>query len=145
MRFVFLINLCLFLFHAKSVEGTFYFGSEDTVRQVVQTDIIGPQQESLYLGYRYTTMHFIAGITMIKQGYVLGIKGDSSQYYSLTPEIIQYYQSTGQLPTPLPNYELTFFDYFHGYSLWFLLLIGIIYIIVRYLLDRFLCYMKLQT
>jgi hypothetical protein len=53
---------------------------------------------------------------------VLGVKGESKKYYPMPAgEDLARFQKAGHLPDPLPAYRLGFWDYFVGYSLWWVL------------------------
>ncbi|HKY85488.1 MAG TPA: tetratricopeptide repeat protein, partial [Pseudorhodoplanes sp.] len=52
---------------------------------------------------------------------VLGVKGSTTSYFKLDDAQIKTLQGRGLLPSPLPAYEISAFDYAFGYSLWGLL------------------------
>ncbi|HAT41678.1 MAG TPA: hypothetical protein DCS87_08120 [Rheinheimera sp.] len=51
----------------------------------------------------------------------------------LTDELIAKYQQQGLLPTPLPIYKPSIFDYVIGYSLWLM----IAYIFIHFKVEAF--------
>ncbi|HEY4918468.1 MAG TPA: tetratricopeptide repeat protein [Xanthobacteraceae bacterium] len=94
------------------------FGSQEYLRSIQDVTITGQNGEALYLGFKYSFHCFIAPYSVSDDGYILGIKGESKRYYRLDPARIASYQARGQLPTPLPRYELSAFDYAFGHMLW---------------------------
>jgi hypothetical protein len=63
-----------------------------------------------------------AGVYVSAEGYVLKVQGEDS-YYRTTPDLLKALQEEGTIPTPLPPYHITTFQYLFGYSLWILLLV----------------------
>lgn len=112
-------------------KGLFRFGDQDSLHFLEDVKLKGAKEEALYLGYRTTTKFFLAGVYLTDHGYVLPAKkNEDSQvesYYTLTDEQITSYQSEGLLPEPLPEYKIEMLDYLIGYSLWLLILVGLIY------------------
>src|SRR5262249_48914939 len=68
-----------------------------------------------------STYFFFAGCYVTDGGYVLQKVGDSKSYIPLDAAMIQQLQQDGTLPTPLPPYSLSFWDYLFGYSNWIIL------------------------
>ena len=64
---------------------------------------------------------------MTDDGYVLGVRGEQS-YFRLDESNIKSMQARGQLPTPLPPYQLSMVDYAMGHGAWIALavIIGLI-------------------
>jgi hypothetical protein len=91
-------------------------GTDVTIRQIQPTN--HPQY---ILCYKISTVYFIAGCYVTDDGYVLQKGGESNEYYPLDPATIQKLQHEGVLPTPLPKYALSIFDYAIGYSNWIIL------------------------
>lgn len=97
------------------------FGREDKIRQLQPT-----RDPDIWLCHRVRTYHFLAGVYMADEGYVLQktIRGSRLAlpgYHPLDDEKIRELQQEGVLPTPLPAYSLSFWDYFWGYLLWIVL------------------------
>ena len=111
--------------------GLFRFGDQDNLHFLQDVKLKGANKEALYLGYRTTTKFFLAGVYLTDHGYVLPAKEnkDSKEesYYTLTDEQMRSYQSQGLLPKPLPIYKIETLDYLIGYSLWLIILVGLIY------------------
>lgn len=102
------------------------FGTEESIHKLVEVSLTGPRGESLYLGYRTTTKHFLAGYSVQDDGYILGINGEYKKYYPMPRlETVTALQQLGQLPTPLPAYTLSLGDYIWGYLLWIIIPITI--------------------
>jgi len=120
------------LLSGSATAGKMMFGDDDTLHKLQDVDFTGPRGEKLYLAYRTTTKYFVLGVNISKQGYVLGIKdSESTGYYSLDDSQIKELQGSGDLPKPLPKYELNEFDYAFGYSLWILLLLSGFYALIK--------------
>jgi tetratricopeptide (TPR) repeat protein len=87
----------------------------------------GPKGEALFLGYKTSRSSFFLPYRLVDDGYVVGIKGSNS-YFKLDPAKIKSLQATGELPTPLPAYEIDPVEYAFGHSLWALpALFGVIF------------------
>jgi hypothetical protein len=108
------------------------FGTAETVNYLQDLGLKGPNGEELYLGYKTSVMNVGAGIYITDDGYVLGIKGDSTHYFQM-PEAarIAQLQRAGLLPDPLPAYKLGLSDYVIGYSLWIIVAVVILYYMLR--------------
>lgn len=107
------------------------FGAQDSIKIIRHIPLKDSKGDDLYLGYRTTVVCFFAGIGLIDQGYVLGIKNRPREYYSLTNEEIQRLQSQKILPSPLPKYTIDFIDYVFGYSLWIILAGTAVYAVLK--------------
>jgi len=76
------------------------------------------------LCHKVSTHWFIAGLYVTDDGYVLKDRLNfmpGERYIPLDTEEIEKLQKSGMLPTPLPKYSISFWDYFFGYSLWWIL------------------------
>jgi len=104
-----------------------YFGTQEHLRQIQDVDVTGPKGEPLYLGHKYSFHSFILPYTLTDDGYILGIRGEQS-YFRLDDANIKSMQARGQLPTPLPPYQLSVLDYAMGHGAWIALavIIGLI-------------------
>jgi tetratricopeptide (TPR) repeat protein len=98
-----------------------YFGTQENLRPIQDVAIKGPNGEELYLGYKFSFYSFIAPYRVSDDGYILGVKGHDT-YFRLDKARIERFQASGQLPSPLPAYELSALDYAMGYFLWVLLI-----------------------
>jgi hypothetical protein len=94
-----------------------YFGTEDHLRPIQDVAFKGPKGEALYLGYKFSYHCFILPYSVSDEGYVLGVKGTDTTYYRLTKAQIEQLQASGQLPSPLPSYQLSTSDYVMGHML----------------------------
>jgi hypothetical protein len=116
--------------------STLKFGTDDTINKI--QDLPGTNYT---LCYHYHINYFIAGVYLANDGYVLTEKPDnkkqtfftdaSTKYLPLTKEKINELQQTGLLPRPLPPYSIPTFEYFDGFSLWWILLFTIVVLFVR--------------
>ncbi len=121
MKTYFLPLLFICLFGIGDAHAARYrFGDQDQVHFVQEMDLAGPNSEDLFLGRKITTKFFIAGAYLTDHGFVLGVRGKKG-YYALTPEKLATLQAAGHLPDPLPEYQISTWDYIIGYSLWLIL------------------------
>lgn len=97
------------------------FGKNESINRIQELEVKGPSGEELYLAHKTTSQFFIAGLYFKDDGYVLGIKGSYGSYYPLTDDQISKMQEVGQLPNPLPKYDIPWTDYAFGYSGWILI------------------------
>jgi tetratricopeptide (TPR) repeat protein len=104
-----------------------YFGTQEYLRQIQDVDVKSAKGEALYLGHKYSFHSFILPYRMTDDGYILGIRGQQS-YYPLDGTTAKSMQSRGQLPAPLPTYQLSVLDYAMGHGAWIALavIIGLI-------------------
>jgi tetratricopeptide (TPR) repeat protein len=102
--------------HARKV----MFGSQEHLVKLQDVPIKGPTGEALYLGYKYAQHAFIAPYYVSDDGYILGVVGQD-RYFKLDSKMIAEFQTSKLLPTPLPPYELSIWDYVFGYLLWIIL------------------------
>jgi uncharacterized protein len=114
--------LCALMAASPAQAAKVYFGTQDHLNKIQDVDIKGPNGEELYLGYKYSISSFIAPYTLSDDGYILGIRGKNS-YFEIDDAKIKALQAEGQLPTPLPKYEISTFDYLFGHLLWGLLVL----------------------
>lgn len=103
-------------------EAAGMFGNDEEIHRIQDVDVTGQDGEALFLGYKTTTLFIIGGVYITDDGYVYGVRDDSTKYIETTPEEIAKFQEAGLLPKPLPPYELSTMDYVIGYSLWVIVL-----------------------
>lgn len=120
--FALLASLIAFLAVPASAEAAYMFGKEETIHRLQDVDVTSQDNEPLFLGYKTTTTFFLAGVSITDDGYVFGLRSDSTKYIETTPEEIAKFQASGLLPDPLPPYKLGILDYIIGYSLWTIVL-----------------------
>jgi tetratricopeptide (TPR) repeat protein len=96
------------------------FGTTEYLNKIQDTDIKGPNGETLYLGYKFSHHAFIAPYRATDDGYILGVVMQQ-RYYPLDAALIARLQAQKLLPSPLPTYSLSWLDYLIGSSLWFVL------------------------
>ena len=98
------------------------FGLHESVHWISDTELKGPNGETLFLGYKTSTYFFLLGVYIEDDGYVLGVKGESKKYMSMpSSDKIQLAQAIKLLPSPLPRYSIDPVEYMLGYSLWILI------------------------
>ena len=104
-----------------------YFGTQEYLHNIQDIEAKGPKGEALYLGHKYSFHSFILPYRMTDDGYILGIRGEQS-YFRLDDANIKSMQARGQLPSPLPPYQLSVLDYAMGHGAWIALavIIGLI-------------------
>ena len=102
---------------APAQAAKLYFGTQEYLHHIQDIEVTGPKGEPLYLGYKYSFHSFILPYRLTDDGYVLGVRGQQS-YFRLDANSIKAMQARGQLPTPLPPYELSAIDYLMGHGLW---------------------------
>ena len=112
---------------APAQAAKLYFGTQEYLRQIQDVEVKGPKGEALYLGHKYSFHSFILPYRMTDDGYVLGVRGEQS-YFRLDDANIKSMQARGQLPSPLPAYQLSVLDYAMGHGAWIALavIIGLI-------------------
>jgi tetratricopeptide (TPR) repeat protein len=96
------------------------FGTSDYLEKIQDVTVKGPNNEALYLGYKYSIHSFVAPYMLSDDGYILGVQGQKS-YFKLTTEQLQRFQANGTLPKPLPTYEIGLFNYLFGYLGWLII------------------------
>lgn len=107
---------------APAQAAKLYFGTQEYLRQIQDVEVQGPNGEALYLGYKYSFHSFVLPYRMTDDGYILGIRGEQ-RYYRLDEANIKSMQARGQLPTPLPTYQLSVVDYAMGHGAWIALVV----------------------
>lgn len=98
------------------------FGKDESIHRLQDIDVTSQDGEALFLGYKTTTLFILGGVYITDDGYVYGLRSDSTKFIETTPEEIAKFQEQGLLPKPLPPYELGIMDYVIGYSLWVIVL-----------------------
>lgn len=102
----------------------FRFGDSESLHKIQDIDMPGPKGEKLYLANRTITKFVLLGVYLSDKGYVLGVVDDNAKgYYPLEAELVKKLQSEKILPTPLPKYKISIWDYLVGYSLWIVIFI----------------------
>jgi tetratricopeptide (TPR) repeat protein len=102
--------------HAAKVS----FGQQDYLNKLQDIDVKGADGAALYLGYKHSIHSFIAPYMVSDDGYILGVVGQN-RYIKLDAAMIASMQARGQLPKPLPPYELSIWDYIFGNLAWIIL------------------------
>lgn len=116
--------------------GTFRFGTHEELTCITDVPLKGPGGDALCLAYKTSTHYFLAGVYVSDDGYVLKSKVRNDAYFPLDAGKIQTHQATGEFPTPMPGYSLSFGTYFLGYSLWIALAVVLIIELVRRLAAK---------
>jgi hypothetical protein len=133
MRRVFLLlsAFAMLVLPMGAAEAAWQFGAQEDIHCLQDVTLKGAKDEALCLGYMTKTQYFLAGLYVVDEGYVLGVKGETGRYYHMpTGEDLDRFQRAGTLPNPLPPYKLSFWDYLIGYSLWWALaLVALFYIV----------------
>jgi hypothetical protein len=93
------------------------FGTQDEIECITNQNFEGPHGDQLCLASKISMHFFVAGVGVSDDGYVLKIKGANS-FYNTTPEMLKALQEEGTIPSPLPPYHISTFQYLFGYSLW---------------------------
>jgi hypothetical protein len=112
----------MLLISGSPSRAAYQFGEEDKITKIVDLNIRGPAGETLYLGYKVRITSVFLPVYMTDDGYVIGISDDNTRYFSLTADKIAALQRQGQLPDPLPPYEIGWAQWLFGYFLWVCLL-----------------------
>ena len=103
------------------------FGTVEHVNPIQDVGLTTPDGDPLYLGYKTSTVYFIGGVYVHNDGYVLGLKSVSKRYVDMPPpDLLASFQKQGKLPDPLPPYHLGVVEYLKGYSLWIVVVLGVI-------------------
>src|SRR5262249_36197493 len=102
--------------------GTLLFGSDEHIECLVDIAAKGAKGEELCLAYKRTILFVGAGVKVSDNDYVLRPKQSNNEYYPMPPAAeLKELQAAGLLPSPLPAYSLSAWDYIFGYSLWIVL------------------------
>jgi tetratricopeptide (TPR) repeat protein len=109
--------MATFLVSAAPAQAKLYFGTQEYLHKIQDVEVSGPKGEALYLGYKYSFHSFLLPYRMTDDGYILGVRGEKS-YFRLDDANIKSMQARGQLPSPLPPYQLSMLDYAMGHGLW---------------------------
>lgn len=110
--------------------GRLMFGSDEKLH-VLGEPFTVPGQGSFRLGHKVTLHFFLAGLYLSDDGYVLLPGGTTDKYLSLSDELRRELQGDGLLPDPLPPYQISWFDYLFGYSLWIVLAVVAVWELVE--------------
>ena len=115
-------GLCLMLALAATPANAakMMFGTSETVNKIRDLQSKGPNGEALFLGYKLSRYSFLAPLYMTDDGYVIGIAG-TDRFLPLDAASIADFQKSGDLPNPLPTYDIPLFEYVFGYLLWVIL------------------------
>jgi hypothetical protein len=105
---------------ATSANAGGRFGTDERIIKIQDIAATGPNGEHLFLGHKISTFNIFAPAYMTDDGYVIGVVG-TDRYIPLDADKISGLQRSGQLPMPLPTYEITWVDWLFGYMLWALL------------------------
>lgn len=113
------------LWHAPA-HAALKFGHTERIRFVAATPLTDKDGTPLFLARKIVEKSFLLPYSIEDQGYVLGISGQSRRYHPLPEgDTLAALQRSGQLPTPLPPFELDTLDRLIGHALW-LALAGLI-------------------
>jgi hypothetical protein len=104
----------------KLAFGVLHFGAKEVVNKI--QDLEGT---SYKLSHKHTLYFFLAGVYLSDDGYVLQDKTAFNTYYPLSEEKIKELQRDGLLPSPMPAYSISIWEYLIGYSLW-LIIAGVV-------------------
>ncbi len=111
-------------------------GKQESIKKIQDVTIKGSKGEDLYLAYKTSAQFVFLGLYFKDDGYVLGVKKKFGAYYPLSEKQITSFQEQGLLPKPLPTYDIPFFDYVMGYSLWIVLAFIIITQTLKYKFNK---------
>lgn len=103
----------------QPAQAAFYFGTEEDLRLVQDTEMTGPNGEDLQISRLVIRKSFLLPYAVSDGGLVFSIKGKRDAYYPLPDASkVKESQLAGILPTPLPSSALSKFDLITGYALW---------------------------
>jgi hypothetical protein len=129
----------LFSFSASSAyakAGIVFFGEQENIHKIMDIKLKGAENEALFLGYKTSSYFILAGVYLKDEGYVLGVSEKEGHYYPFpTGEKLQLLQTMGLIPAELPEYSISFWDWFFGYSLWILIFVVVVYSIIKIMLS----------
>jgi hypothetical protein len=106
--------------------GGMMFGTQDEIECLTNHTFAGPHGDQLCLASKISMHFFVAGVGVSDGGYVLKIK-DANSFYNTTPEMLKALQEEGTLPSPLPPYHISTFQYLFGYSLWLIFAVMVVF------------------
>ena len=93
------------------------FGADPDIRKIRDLSLKSNKSEALHLAHKVTFHWFWLPYKVTDDGYVLAVSG-SAKHYTLDRSAMVSLQAQGRLPTPLPEYRLSYADYFTGNILW---------------------------
>lgn len=93
------------------------FGADPDIRKIRDLSLTSNKSEALHLAHKVTFHWFWLPYKVTDDGYVLAVSG-SDKHYTLDRPAMASLQAQGRLPTPLPEYRLSYADYFTGNILW---------------------------
>lgn len=106
------------------------FGKQDSVYKLVETHLQDEQGRPLWIADHVTSYYVFAGVYARDDGLVLTANTDEGYFPFPTAEEVKQYQSAGLFPAELPKHGLGFFDIFLGFSLWWLLLVVVVWTVI---------------
>ena len=116
--------LILCIFFSVPASAKLYFGTDESLRFVIDVELEGPNGEDLQLSRKIIRQSFLLPYVVKDGGFVLTIKGQHNSYYELpVPDKVRAMQLVGILPNPLPEWKLETMDMLLGYSLWITLIV----------------------
>jgi hypothetical protein len=102
--------------------GKMMFGWDETITCIEPVGTTAENGDELCLAHKTSKLFVVAGVYVRDDGYVLGVPGQKGAYYPWPEEkVVKEWQAEGVLPTPLPSYSISAFDYAFGYSLWIII------------------------
>jgi len=120
--------LLLLIMHLPAQAG-FKFGTSERIDFVANITLKGPQGERLYLGRKISEKSFLLPYSIVDQGFVLGISGETKRYFPMPEgEQLARLQEEGFLPKQLPVFTLSMADKIFGNYLWFALVAIALYL-----------------
>ncbi len=116
-----LASVLFFAASSSAHAAKYRFGLSESLNHIQDLDRLkGPSGEALYLGYKTSTQNFLLPYWMTDDGYIVGVKGQD-RFYRIEPDRLKELQDRGQLPSPLPPYEISGLDWFFGHLAWAIL------------------------
>lgn len=136
MKIKFVVLLACLVFSATA-NAKLFFGTDESLRLVLDVNLEGPEGEDLQLSRLIIRENFLLPYNMKDGGYVLTIKGQSDSYFNLPKaNELEEYQSAGLLPNPLPEWRFSTIDKLFGYALWFILGFMLVWVGFKKVLKR---------
>jgi hypothetical protein len=130
-KIILLITITIVYFN---ISNAAVFGKQENLHAIKIDDKKIPvsiDDVPCFLGYKTSGYYFLGGLFLKDDGYVLISQGNADNYFPVTKEDIDSYQNSELLPTPLPTYKIPIVEYLLGYSLWILIIIGILYSVIK--------------